>query len=66
MDEDIGKRWKVLLGVCSALGAVVGVVLFAVLSGGSIFGYAFAAVGGVALGLIVASWIKHAFDLFDF
>jgi len=45
---------------------VFGLVLFTVLSGGSILGYVFATIGGIALGLIVASWIRHVSDSFDF
>jgi zinc transporter ZupT len=66
MDEDIGKGWKILLGICASVGAVFGLVLFTVLSGGSILGYVFATIGGIALGLIVASWIRHVLDSFDF
>jgi hypothetical protein len=64
MDEDIGKGWKILLAVGASVGAVSGSVLFTLLSGGSIIGYVFATIGGVALGLIVATWIRDAFDLF--
>jgi len=48
MDEDIGKGWKILLAVSASVGAVSGSVLFTLLSGGSIIGYVFATIGGVA------------------
>jgi len=43
------------------LGAVLGLALFAVLSGGSFVWYIAATIGGVALGLIIAVAILNFF-----
>jgi len=65
VDDDISLASKVFLGVCAAIGSVFGLVVFAVFSGGSIFGYVLAAIGGVALGLLVASKLRGLLDWFD-
>ncbi len=54
MDDDLGGGEKVFLSICAVVGAVLGLVVFAVFSGGSIWGYIFAPIGGMAVGLIVA------------
>jgi hypothetical protein len=68
-EPEITKGWKVPLLVCAVVGALLGLVTFAVLSGGSAIGYILAALGGIALGLIVASvihnligWLHILFD----
>ncbi len=70
MDEpDIPRGWKIVLLVSASVGAALGLATFAVLSGGSAVGYVGATLGGIALGLIVASaihnlirWLKILFD----
>ncbi len=54
MDDDLGRGEKVFLSVCIVVGAVLGLVVFAIFSGGSMWGYIFAPIGGMAVGLIAA------------
>ena len=54
MDDDLRGGEKVFLSVSVVVGAVLGLVVFAIVSGGSILGYIFAPIGGMAVGLIVA------------
>jgi len=65
-EPDLSKGWKRLLLVCAVLGGVFGLVTFAALSAGSAVGYIGATLGGITLGLIVASVIRQLFDSFRF
>jgi hypothetical protein len=49
-----------------ALEPLFGLAVFAVLSGGAIFGYLFGAIGGVALRLLVASYLRDFLDWLEF
>jgi len=50
-----GKGARILLGLLAALGGLLGIALFSAFSGGSMLGFVFASLGGVAVGLIIGA-----------